>query len=64
MSVLPPLVHLGSKSGRDNGLFMKTSIAGILEMSLVFGALLVFLIWELWSVRRSQRRDKEREQKK
>lgn len=38
---------------------MQTSIAGLLELSLVFGSVLALLIWELVSVRRSQRRDEE-----
>ncbi|MGQ0619247.1 MAG: hypothetical protein ACT4QA_04895 [Panacagrimonas sp.] len=40
---------------------MDTQLAGILELSLVFGSLLLFLIWELVSLRRSQRRDEEKE---
>lgn len=32
-------------------------MAGILELSLVFGSLLAFLVWELISLRRSQKRD-------
>ncbi len=38
------------------------SIAGILELSLVFGSVLALLVWELVSVRRAQKRD-EREQR-
>lgn len=37
----------------------ETDLAGLLELSLVFGSLMVFLIWELVSLRRSQRRDEE-----
>lgn len=40
-------------------LIMQASIIGIVEMSLVFGSLLAFLIWELYSVRKSQRRDEK-----
>ena len=36
---------------------METDPAGLIEMGLVFGSLLVFLVWELVSLRRSQRRD-------
>lgn len=36
---------------------MGTSIAGLLELTLVFGALLGLLVWELVSVRRELRRD-------
>lgn len=32
-------------------------MAGLIELSLVFGSLMVFLLWELFSLRRSQRRD-------
>ena len=38
---------------------MQTSIAGILELSLVFGSVLALLIWQLVSVKRSQRLDQE-----
>ncbi len=38
---------------------MQTSNAGILELSLVFGSVLALLIWQLVSVKRSQRRDQE-----
>jgi uncharacterized protein (DUF2062 family) len=38
---------------------MQTSIVGLIELSLVFGLVLALLIWELVSVRRSQRRDEE-----
>lgn len=34
---------------------------GLVELALVFGAVLGVLIWELLSVRRSQRRDAEQE---
>lgn len=40
---------------------METNPAGLIEMGLVFGSLLVFLIWELVSLRRSQRKDAEQE---
>lgn len=40
---------------------MDTDPAGLMEMGLVFGSLLVFLIWELVSLRRSQRKDAEDE---
>ncbi|MGQ0700932.1 MAG: hypothetical protein ACT4PZ_22160 [Panacagrimonas sp.] len=40
---------------------MDTQLAGIFELSLVFGSLLLFLIWELVLLRRSQRRDEEKE---
>jgi hypothetical protein len=38
---------------------MNTSMAGILELSLVFGGVLAFLVWELVAVKRAQRRDAE-----
>lgn len=36
---------------------MSNSLAGLLEMALVFGGVLGLLLWELFSVRRSQKRD-------
>jgi cytoskeletal protein RodZ len=39
---------------------MNSSIAGFLELALVFGGLLAFLIWELFSVKRAQREDAEK----
>lgn len=38
-----------------------TSNFGLIELGLVFGSLMAFLIWELVSLRRSQRRDSEKE---
>lgn len=38
-----------------------TSNFGLIELSLVFGSLMIFLIWELVSLKRSQRRDAEKE---
>ena len=37
---------------------MNNSLAGILELSLVFGALLAFLVWELIALRKEDARDK------
>ncbi len=33
----------------------------VLDLGLAFGTILAFLIWELWSLRRAQRRDREAE---
>lgn len=37
---------------------MDSHLAGILELSLVFGSILALAIWELISLRREQRRKK------
>ncbi len=36
---------------------MESSTLGLLEMLLVFGGVLGFGVYQLWSVRRSQRED-------
>jgi len=36
---------------------MSNGLAGLLEMGLVFGGVLGLLLWELYSVRRSLKRD-------
>ena len=36
---------------------MSSRLAGLLEMLLVFGGVLGLLLWELFSVRRSLKRD-------
>lgn len=36
---------------------MDPDLAGLLELSLVFGSVLALLIWELVSLRRSQKKD-------
>jgi len=36
---------------------MSSQLAGLLEMGLVFGGVLGLLLWELYSVRRSLKRD-------
>lgn len=43
---------------------MSPDPAGLIEMGLVFGSLLVFLVWELVSLRRSQRKDAEEERRR
>ena len=43
---------------------MQTSIAGILELSLVFGSVLALLIWELLALRRAKDRDEKRDEKR
>lgn len=35
-------------------------MTGLIEMLILFGALLAFLVWELFSVNRALRRDQER----
>jgi hypothetical protein len=40
---------------------MDSNLAGILELSLVFGSILALAIWELISLRREQRRTKPRD---
>ncbi len=35
-------------------------MAGLIEVLIVFGALLAYLVWELVSVNRALRRDRER----
>lgn len=35
---------------------------GVLDLGLGFGVILALLVWELASLRREQRRDREREQ--
>ena len=42
---------------------MNNSIAGILELSLVFGVLLAFLVWELIALRGEGKRDKPSKKK-
>lgn len=37
---------------------MDSHLAGILELSLVFGSILALAVWELFSLRREQRRKK------
>jgi hypothetical protein len=39
---------------------MATHSAGLVEMSLVFGSVLTFLIWELVSLHRMKQRDARR----
>ena len=41
---------------------MDSNLAGILELSLVFGSILILAIWELASLRREQRRKKARDE--
>lgn len=41
---------------------MNNSTTGLIELSLVFGALLAFLAWELIALRRSAKRDKASKQ--
>lgn len=35
---------------------MTTENYGLIELGLVFGGLLAFLLWELWTLRRDKRR--------
>ncbi|WP_293368821.1 hypothetical protein [Nevskia sp.] len=40
---------------------MKIDWFAVLDLGLAFGVILALLIWELISLRRTQRRDRERE---
>lgn len=42
---------------------MKIDWFAVLDLGLAFGLVLALLVWELWSLRRTQRRDREREQR-
>ncbi len=42
---------------------MGSEVTGLLEMLLVFGSLMVFLIWELVSLRRDQNKNCEKSEK-
>ncbi|WP_295682433.1 hypothetical protein [uncultured Nevskia sp.] len=43
---------------------MKIDWLAVLDLGLAFGAILAFLLWELWSLRRAQRRDRETERQR
>lgn len=40
---------------------MKIDWFAVLDLGLAFGVILALLVWELMSLRRTQRRDRERE---